>query len=306
MELQSLLDYAALGLSPVPIAGDAVGLLADGYRMASDPAERNWLNAGLMAAGALPFVPSMGAIKGAMRAADSVGDGLDLVRTNKHKMAKRNAAGKPWGDKKLTTRNTPEQRAEALGFERGWYRGGGTPETNKLLETAPTGQWYSRSADEAAGYARPDAREYAIRGGLLDLTKEASQKEMATLADFLTVNASNPAQASLARTFKEASMAANEVHQNRGLWQGMEKTFGSDVAAKALDKLDYSGVSNVNNIGDAFITRTNAIRDANLAAFDPAKINRPDIYGRATVPFLLTAGLAGLGGIGALSAYSEK
>lgn len=129
---------------------------------------------------------------------------------------------------------------------------------------------------------------------------------MSTLAEFLATRATTPAQNSLAKTFKEASSAANEVHQNRGLWQGMEKTFGSDIAAEALDKLRYSGVSNVNNMGDAFITRPSVVRDANLAAFDPAKINRPDIYGRATVPFLLTAGLAGAGGLGALAAYNDK
>lgn len=102
MTLQEFLDAAALVSTPIPIAGDLVGLGADSYRMASDPKERTWLNAGLMAAGALPFVPSMGAVKGAMKAADSVGDGLDLVRANKHKMAKRNATGLPVGVKKLS------------------------------------------------------------------------------------------------------------------------------------------------------------------------------------------------------------
>jgi hypothetical protein len=54
---QGLLDTAAMATAPVPVAGDVVGLLADANRM-RDPAERTPLNFGLMALGALPFVPS--------------------------------------------------------------------------------------------------------------------------------------------------------------------------------------------------------------------------------------------------------
>mgnify|MGYP000988061706 CR=1 FL=1 len=56
---QDTLDAAALSLSPVPLVGDAAGLLADGYRYATDPSSRTPLNYGLSALGALPFVPSM-------------------------------------------------------------------------------------------------------------------------------------------------------------------------------------------------------------------------------------------------------
>ena len=59
---QDTLDAAALSLSPVPLVGDAAGLLADGYRYATDPSSRTPLNYGLSALGALPFVPAMGAV----------------------------------------------------------------------------------------------------------------------------------------------------------------------------------------------------------------------------------------------------
>ena len=56
---QGLLDAAALAMSPVPIAGDAVGLLADGHRFATQPESRTPLNFGLAALGLIPFLPPM-------------------------------------------------------------------------------------------------------------------------------------------------------------------------------------------------------------------------------------------------------
>ena len=56
---QDTLDAAALSLSPVPLVGDAAGLLADGYRYATDPSSRTPLNYGLSALGALTFVQRM-------------------------------------------------------------------------------------------------------------------------------------------------------------------------------------------------------------------------------------------------------
>ena len=61
---QGLLDAAALAMSPVPIAGDAVGLLADGHRFATQPESRTPLNFGLAALGLLPFLPAAGAAAG--------------------------------------------------------------------------------------------------------------------------------------------------------------------------------------------------------------------------------------------------
>lgn len=56
---QGLLDAAALAMSPVPIAGDAVGLLADGHRFVTQPESRTPLNFGLAALGLIPFLPPL-------------------------------------------------------------------------------------------------------------------------------------------------------------------------------------------------------------------------------------------------------
>jgi len=64
---QGLLDAAALATSPVPIAGDMVGLLADGHRFATQPETRTPLNFGLAALGLLPLIPAAGAAAGLWR-----------------------------------------------------------------------------------------------------------------------------------------------------------------------------------------------------------------------------------------------
>jgi len=52
----SALDKAALMTSPIPVAGDIIGGIADAKALYDDP---SWTNAGLAAAGLLPFVPPM-------------------------------------------------------------------------------------------------------------------------------------------------------------------------------------------------------------------------------------------------------
>lgn len=57
------MDKAALATSTIPIAGDIIGLAADARMFAQEPEQRNAMNYGLSALGALPFVPSLGMIK---------------------------------------------------------------------------------------------------------------------------------------------------------------------------------------------------------------------------------------------------
>lgn len=61
---QGLLDVAASGLGPVPLVGDAMGLLADSSRFINEPQSRTPLNFGLAALGLLPIIPNMSAMKG--------------------------------------------------------------------------------------------------------------------------------------------------------------------------------------------------------------------------------------------------
>lgn len=56
---QGLLDTAAIGLSPVPFIGDALGLAADASRFYNEPESRTPLNFGLAALGLIPFVPPL-------------------------------------------------------------------------------------------------------------------------------------------------------------------------------------------------------------------------------------------------------
>lgn len=60
----SPLDKAALFTAPVPILGDIVGFVADGAALYDDP---SLTNAGLMAAGLIPFVPSGGVTRTAQK-----------------------------------------------------------------------------------------------------------------------------------------------------------------------------------------------------------------------------------------------
>ena len=51
---QTLMDTAAMGLSPVPVAGDLAGLLADSASMVKNP---SWGNALAMSLGVIPGIP---------------------------------------------------------------------------------------------------------------------------------------------------------------------------------------------------------------------------------------------------------
>lgn len=64
---QGLLDTAAIGLSPVPVIGDVLGLAADASRFVNEPESRTPLNFGLAALGLLPFVPSAAGISKAVK-----------------------------------------------------------------------------------------------------------------------------------------------------------------------------------------------------------------------------------------------
>lgn len=52
------LDSAAIATAPIPVAGDVVGLLADGYMFATEPESRTLTNLGLSVAGLAPAIPA--------------------------------------------------------------------------------------------------------------------------------------------------------------------------------------------------------------------------------------------------------
>lgn len=205
----------------------------------------------------------------------------------------------------LGPRNTPEQRMQAMGLERGWYRGGEAPVTAR--ETPASGQWYTRSADEAANYAKrattPDVREYAIPSKMLDLMKPQPPEVARKIGERL-MTSGDPKVRRFAQQYLDAAQAGESL-DGRALFQGLHNSFGMDVASDAMTHAGFRGVRNWNTTGDAFVFPGAPIRDANRAAFDPTLIRRNDIYGR--IDPMLSGALAASGGLGLLgSAYMRE
>jgi len=73
-------DQAALATSMIPGVGDVLGLRADARNMIDNPDQRTFLNAALMAAGAIPFIPSRSQAKAASNA---VQGGIDSLPSRK-------------------------------------------------------------------------------------------------------------------------------------------------------------------------------------------------------------------------------
>lgn len=118
---QGLLDAAAIGLSPVPVIGDLLGLGADANRFVNEPESRTPLNFGLAALGLLPLVPSAaGAVK-------------KMTKFEKaHEIAQKNAAlPVSQGGLGLPPNNTAMDRAAAMNA---YDYNHGTQRIDRLLE----------------------------------------------------------------------------------------------------------------------------------------------------------------------------
>lgn len=64
------LQQASLATTPLPVVPDVLGLLGDAQMYAQQPESRTALNYGLSAAGLLPGIPAVGAVKGISKASD--------------------------------------------------------------------------------------------------------------------------------------------------------------------------------------------------------------------------------------------
>ena len=73
-------DQTALATSMIPGVGDVLGVRADARNMIDNPDQRTFLNAALMAAGAIPFIPSRSQAKAASNA---VQGGIDSLPSRK-------------------------------------------------------------------------------------------------------------------------------------------------------------------------------------------------------------------------------
>lgn len=192
------------------------------------------------------------------------------------------------------------RRMADAGMERGWFRGGPTPQGG--LRTGP---WYTQDADEAASYAarfgnKGDVREYALpKAGFLDAAKSYDNRLAHDVARIVDTPEYGKPGAQLAKELR--SFQGDERIIGGHLWQALEARFGNDGAAQTMDKLGaFSGVKNITHGPEVMMFKSAPVRDANLAAFNPDRMKVDDIYGFTTPEF--AAALAGVsGGLGLLA-----
>jgi hypothetical protein len=67
-------DKAAMATAPIPVVGDIAGLVADADMYMNDPESRTLLNAGLTAAGLIPYVPALSTSRKSAKALEGAGD----------------------------------------------------------------------------------------------------------------------------------------------------------------------------------------------------------------------------------------
>lgn len=180
----------------------------------------------------------------------------------------------------------------AVGYEGGWFRGGPQIKDGKM-----SGPWYTRQQEEAADYARrfgdnAEVREYALpQRNMLDVNMSYSGRLAADLAKVVEDK----------RLVEQLRQYAPGGKVNGvEIWQGLKNYLGEDGAADALKRLGFGGVRGVNSPDYAKLFPGTVARDAQRAAFDPAKIKGgvDDIYGAATPEML--AAVAAAGGLGLL------
>lgn len=192
-------------------------------------------------------------------------------------------------------------RMADMGMERGWYRAG-----EKIgPDGRRNGPMYTQDKEEAAGYLagyerrtgrQGDLREYAIPANrFLNADKAYPPRlahDVAKLIDTPYYGKEGQYLAGQLRTYGDG-----ELIGGGDLWQALESRFGNDGAAEVLSQLKaFNGAKGFTAPGEAYVFKNAPVRDANRAAFDPAKRGMDDIYGAATVPGMAVG--AGLGALG--------
>lgn len=180
---------------------------------------------------------------------------------------------------------------EAMGMERGYYRGGPS-----IVDGKKSGDWYTRSRDEAADYAKrfpnADVREYAVPKNTLKHEMGYSSKLAQDIA--AKIETMGDKGSSLAKLLRENYPSG----QITGIeaWRSLSKYLGEDDAMAVLGSLGFKGVRGVNSQDYLRVFPGSVVRDANLAKFDPSRQQINDIYGAASPAFMgLLATGAGAG-----------
>lgn len=182
---------------------------------------------------------------------------------------------------------------KAVGYERGWYRGG-----PKIEGSRKSGDWYTQDAQEAADYAKrfgdkAEVREYAVPQKM-QLKFDASYNSRLANDIATQVEGMGEAGAKLAKELRR--YGPNDRPTGLEVWRGLSKFIGDDVAMDVVGRLGFNGVRGVNSPSYLRVFPKTTVRDANQAKFDPARILENDIYGRADP--MLMGGLAALAGGG--------
>lgn len=294
-----------IGIAGAGYAGHRTGLLKEPIPLLDEPVGGSeWIAAKMRSAGLLTDAPgtkadTAGAVAGGLLSAlASAGAPQVAALANR---AKTNAAAPralhpQKGALVLGHADDAARKArmEAMGMERGWYRGG--PAIDKSGRRS--GPWYTQDADEAAGYMRPggEVREYAIpRDGFLEAHKPYSHKLPHDVARILDDPYYGKPGAQLAKELR--TFGPDEGVTGGQLWQALESRFGNDGAAEVLTRLGaFKGAKGITRADEAYVFKGYPVRDANTAAFNKDRAAVDDIYGGATLPALgLLAGTS-LGG----------
>jgi len=186
-----------------------------------------------------------------------------------------------------------DEAMRAVKYDRGWYRGG-----PQITDGKKTGDWYTRIKDEASDYAArtpgAEVREYAAP---INTIKSNSAYSPRLAQDIATkVEAISPEGANLAKQLRE--YYANDKISGLEVWSGLSKHLGDDTAANVLKELGFKGVEGVKKPQYLQTFPSTMVRDANQAAFNPARLDQNDIYGKAT-PGLLALTAGGAAGLAA-------
>jgi hypothetical protein len=204
------------------------------------------------------------------------------------KVAQENAA-KMLG---LGADNTAADRAAAMGYKGGWWRGGEAP-----VNGAPTGPWYTSIKDEAADYAARtpaavrDVREYALpaTANVMHFDRayqNALAKDLATVLE-------KDGYTAAAKQLRDYHPAGDQI-SGMEAYKFLQRLIGDGAPEHYLQRLPFPfrQVDGVNSPNYRQALDTSVVRDANRAAFDPARRAERNIFagvaaGGVALPLLL-------------------
>lgn len=238
----SPLDKAALATAPVPVIGDIAGLMADADMYINDPESRTLLNAGLSAAGLIPFVPALTVAKRTAKAAD---EALDMSQAARM------------------------QRAADQNFKGGFYRGGKPPSDDGVL----SGDFFSRDPELSKSFDNSDEtdfREFMLKiDNPLGMGTVVGPPELAKLAD----SAKTRGLDETAGFFQE--LANDGMGLEGAMVQHLVEKEVGVTGMKGM--LSDAGFDFLDTGRDVMRLTRGGVRDK-AAKFDPSKIADPSVF----------------------------